>query len=63
MNVPESFVDLIYSADNHQNYIGMGNPNAKIPSSAANLPMTCKQKKEKKIIVKTSNSIVKIGRT
>ena len=30
MNVPESFVDLIYSADNHQNYIGMGNPNAKI---------------------------------
>lgn len=30
MNVPKSFVDLIYSADNHQNYIGMGNPNAKI---------------------------------
>lgn len=30
MNVPQSFVDLVYSADNHQNYIGMGNPNAKI---------------------------------
>lgn len=30
MNIPQTFVDLIYSADNHQNYIGMGNPNAKI---------------------------------
>lgn len=30
MNVPETFVDLVYSADNHQEYIGMGNPNAQI---------------------------------
>lgn len=30
MNIPETFVDLIYSVGNHQNYIGMGNPNAKI---------------------------------
>lgn len=30
MNLPQTFVDLVYSADNHQNYIGMGNPNARI---------------------------------
>lgn len=30
MNAPKEFIDLVYSADNHQNYIGMGNPNARI---------------------------------
>lgn len=30
MNVPKEFTNLIYSADNHQDYIGMGNPNARI---------------------------------
>lgn len=30
MNVPKEFTDLIYSTENHQNYIGMGNPNARI---------------------------------
>lgn len=30
MNVPKEFIELIYSADNHQEYIGMGNPNARI---------------------------------
>lgn len=30
MNVPESFIDLIYSPDNKEDYIGMGNPYAKI---------------------------------
>lgn len=30
MNIPQTFKDLIYSAENHQNYIGMGNPNARI---------------------------------
>lgn len=30
MNVPKSFVDLIYSKSLKENYIGMGNPNAKI---------------------------------
>lgn len=30
MDAPKEFIDLIYSADNHQDYIGMGNPNASI---------------------------------
>lgn len=30
MKVPDEFLDLIYSANNKQNYIGMGNPNARI---------------------------------
>ena len=30
MNVPKEFTDLIYSTENYQNYIGMGNPNARI---------------------------------
>lgn len=30
MNVPETFVDLLYSGENQQDYIGMGNPNAQI---------------------------------
>ena len=30
MNVPQSFVDLIYSNNVKENYIGMGNPNARI---------------------------------
>lgn len=30
MNIPQSFKDLINSAENCQNYIGMGNPNARI---------------------------------
>ena len=30
MKTPKEFLDLIYSADNQQNYIGMGNPNARI---------------------------------
>lgn len=30
MNAPNEFLDLIYSAKNLQNYIGMGNPNARI---------------------------------
>lgn len=30
MKTPQSFKDLIYSADNQENYIGHGNPNAKI---------------------------------
>ena len=30
MNVPKSFVDLVYSKTENENYIGMGNPNAKI---------------------------------
>ncbi len=30
MNTPQSFKDLIYSEENKQTYIGMGNPNARI---------------------------------
>lgn len=30
MNVPKSFVDLVYSNSAGENYIGMGNPNARI---------------------------------
>lgn len=30
MNAPQSFIDLLYSADCSQDYIGMGNPNAHI---------------------------------
>lgn len=30
MNAPKEFVDLVFSAENQQNYIGMGNPNARI---------------------------------
>ena len=30
MNAPKEFIDLVYSAENQQNYIGMGNPNARI---------------------------------
>ena len=30
MNIPQLFVDLVYSDENKQNYIGMGNPNARI---------------------------------
>lgn len=30
MDVPQSFIDLIYSEENTQKYIGMGNPNARI---------------------------------
>lgn len=30
MNAPKEFIDLIYSTENQQNYIGMGNPNARI---------------------------------
>lgn len=30
MKAPKEFIDLVFSAENHQNYIGMGNPNARI---------------------------------
>ncbi len=30
MNAPKEFIDLVYSTENQQNYIGMGNPNARI---------------------------------
>lgn len=30
MNIPQLFKDLVYSEKNNQNYIGMGNPNARI---------------------------------
>lgn len=30
MNTPKEFIDLVYSTDNQQSYIGMGNPNARI---------------------------------
>lgn len=30
MNAPKEFIDLVYSTENQQNYIGMGNPNASI---------------------------------
>lgn len=30
MNAPDTFIDLVYSDENKQNYIGMGNPNARI---------------------------------
>lgn len=30
MNAPKEFIDLVYSSENQQNYIGMGNPNARI---------------------------------
>lgn len=30
MNLPDSFKDLLYSEENKQKYIGMGNPNARI---------------------------------
>ena len=30
MNAPKSFVDLVYSKTGNENYLGMGNPNAKI---------------------------------
>lgn len=30
MNAPKSFIDLVYSAETKQEYIGMGNPNANI---------------------------------